>query len=317
MTVRLFIMKPEPKLVEHLVEIITHEVLAAMMEDESRASNPETYHCKFDCADGLCVRVCFDHVGNVVKAGAERVSSTLGAIPQEQAVAQMIDHTLLKPDATQQEIAQLCYEARKYGFASVCVNPTWVSLCAELLKGSDVKVCTVIGFPLGATSSESKAFETETAIKQGATEIDMVINVGALKARDIETVAKDIRGVVKAAHSRGIIVKVIIETVLLTDEEKTIASLTSKEAGADFVKTSTGFAGGGATVHDVELMRKAVGPQMGVKASGGVRTFEDAQSMIQAGATRIGASAGVKIIQGPSDQTSPKKEAGTSSAKSY
>lgn len=317
MTVRLFIMKPDPKLVEQLVEIITHEVLAAMMEDESRASNPETYHCKFDCADGLCVRVCFDHVGNVVKAGAERVSSTLGAIPQEQAVAQMIDHTLLKPDATQQEIAQLCYEARKYGFASVCVNPTWVSLCAELLKGSDVKVCTVIGFPLGATSSESKAFETETAIKQGATEIDMVINVGALKARDIETVAKDIRGVVKAAHSRGIIVKVIIETVLLTDEEKTIASLTSKEAGADFVKTSTGFAGGGATVHDVELMRKAVGPQMGVKASGGVRTFEDAQSMIQAGATRIGASAGVKIIQGPSDQTSPKKEAGTSSAKSY
>ena len=307
--------KPDPKLVEQLVEIITHEVLAAMMEDETRASNSEAYHCKFDCADGLCVRLCFDHVGSAVKAGAERVSSTLGAIPQEQAIAGMIDHTLLKPDATQQEIAQLCYEARKYGFASVCVNPTWVSLCAELLKGSDVKVCTVIGFPLGATSSESKAFETETAIKQGATEIDMVINVGALKARDIETVARDIRGVVKAAHSHGVIVKVIIETVLLTDEEKTIASLTSKEAGADFVKTSTGFAGGGATVHDVELMRKAVGPQMGVKASGGVRTFEDAQSMIQAGATRIGASAGVKIIQGPSDQVEGKKEASSSSAK--
>lgn len=309
--------KPNPKLVEQLVEIITHEVLAAMMEDETRASNPELYQCKHDCVDGLCVRLCFDHVGNVVKAGAERVSSTLGAIPQELAVAKMIDHTLLKPDATQQEIAQLCYEARKYGFASVCVNPTWVHLCAELLKGSDVKVCTVIGFPLGATSSESKAFETETAIKQGATEIDMVINVGALKARDIDTVARDIRGVVKAAHSHGVIVKVIIETVLLTDEEKTIASLTSKEAGADFVKTSTGFAGGGATVHDVELMRKAVGPQMGVKASGGVRTFEDAQSMIQAGATRIGASAGVKIIQGPSDQVEGKKEAGISSAKSY
>lgn len=304
--------KPDPKLVEQLVEIITHEVLSAMLEEETRASNPETYHCKFDCADGLCVRVCFDHVGNVVKAGAERVSSTLGAIPQEQAIAKMIDHTLLKPDATQQEIAQLCYEARKYGFASVCVNPTWVSLCAELLKGSDVKVCTVIGFPLGATSSETKAFETETAIQQGATEIDMVINVGALKARDIETVAKDIRGVVNAAHSHDVIVKVIIETVLLTDEEKTIASLTSKEAGADFVKTSTGFAGGGATVHDVELMRKAVGPQMGVKASGGVRTFEDAESMIRAGATRIGASAGVKIIQGPSDPASPKNEAGAS-----
>ena len=309
--------KPDPKLVEQLVEIITHEVLAAMMEDETRASNSEAYHCKFDCADGLCVRLCFDHVGNVVKAGAERVSSTLGAIPQEQAIAGMIDHTLLKPDATQQEIAQLCYEARKYGFASVCVNPTWVSLCAELLKGSDVKVCTVIGFPLGATSSESKAFETETAIKQGATEIDMVINVGALKARDIETVARDIRGVVKAAHSHGVIVKVIIETVLLTDEEKTIASLTSKEAGADFVKTSTGFAGGGATVHDVELMRKAVGPQMGVKASGGVRTFEDADAMIKAGATRIGASAGVKIIQGPSKQEPAKSEAAVGSSKSY
>jgi deoxyribose-phosphate aldolase len=229
----------------------------------------------------------------------------------------MIDHTLLKPDATQQEIAQLCYEARKYGFASVCVNPTWVSLCAELLKGSEVKVCTVIGFPLGATASETKAFETETAIKQGATEIDMVINIGALKARDIETVAKDIRGVVKAAHAHGALVKVIIETVLLTDEEKTIASLTSKEAGADFVKTSTGFAGGGATVHDVELMRKAVGPQMGVKASGGVRTFEDAESMIKAGATRIGASAGVKIIQGPGDHAPAKAEAFPSSATKY
>jgi len=309
--------KPDPKLVEQLVEIITHEVIGAMMEEDARASNPETYQCKFDCADGLCVRTCFDHVGNVVKAGAERVSSTLGAIPQELAIARMIDHTLLKPDATQQEIAQLCFEARKYSFASVCVNPTWVSLCAELLKGSDVKVCTVIGFPLGATSSETKAFETETAIKQGATEIDMVINVGALKARDLETVAKDIHGVVKAAHSRGAIVKVIIETVLLTDEEKTLASLISKEAGADFVKTSTGFAGGGATVHDVELVRKAVGPQMGVKASGGVRTFEDAESMIKAGATRIGASAGVKIIQGPSDQLEAKKDAGTSSAKNY
>ena len=315
--------KPDPKLVEQLVEIITHEVLGAMMEEDTRASNPETYHCKFDCADGLCVRTCFDHVGNVIHAGAERISSTLGAIPQESQIAGMIDHTLLKPDATQQEIAQLCYEARKYSFASVCVNPTWVSLCAQLLQGSEVKVCTVIGFPLGATSSETKAFETETAIKQGATEIDMVINVGALKARDLETVAKDIHGVVKAAHPRGAIVKVIIETVLLTDEEKTIASLISKEAGADFVKTSTGFAGGGATVHDIELMRKAVGPQMGVKASGGVRTFEDAESMIKAGATRIGASAGVKIIQGPSDQASVKNarvepslnEAASSSAK--
>jgi len=229
----------------------------------------------------------------------------------------MIDHTLLKPDATQQEIAQLCYEARKYGFASVCVNPTWVSLCAELLKGSSAKVCTVIGFPLGATASETKAFETENAIRQGATEIDMVINIGALKARDLELVAKDIRGVVNVAHPHGAIVKVIIETVLLNDEEKTIACLLSKEAGADFVKTSTGFAGGGATVHDVELMRKTVGPQMGVKASGGVRTFEDAENMIKAGATRIGASAGVKIIQGPSAGSPVAKEAAVGSPRSY
>lgn len=300
-------MKPDKKLVEQLVEIITHEVLAAMAEDEARTNTPEGYQCQFDCAEGLCVRVCTDRMGNVVSAGAERLSSTLGVIPQDAALAKMIDHTLLKPDATQQEIAQLCFEARKHGFASVCVNPTWVELCAELLKGSPVKVCTVIGFPLGATSSESKAFETKTAIEQGATEIDMVINIGALKARDLETVARDIRGVVNTAHAKNIIVKVIIETSLLTDEEKTIASLISKEAGADFVKTSTGFAGGGATVHDVELMRRTVGPQMGVKASGGVRTFEDAASMIKAGATRIGASAGVKIIQGPSEQAAAAK----------
>jgi deoxyribose-phosphate aldolase len=254
-------------------------------------------------------------MGNVINAGAERLTSTLGVIPQDMNLAKTIDHTLLKPDATEQEIAQLCFEARKHGFASVCVNPTWVSLCAELLKGSSVKVCTVIGFPLGATVSEVKAFETENAIRQGATEIDMVINIGALKARDLATVAKDIRGVVNAAHARGIIVKVIIETSLLDDEEKTIACLIAKEASADFVKTSTGFAGGGATVKDVALMRKTVGPQMGVKASGGVRTYEDAESMIKAGATRIGASAGVKIIQGPSGQSASGN--GSSSTKSY
>ena len=310
-------MKPDKKLVEQLVEIITHEVLAAMAEEEVRIGTPDGFHCKFDCADQLCVRLCTDRMGNVVSAGAERLSSTLGVIPQDMNLAKMIDHTLLKPDATQQEIAQLCFEARKYGFASVCVNPTWVSLCAQLLQGSQVKVCTVIGFPLGATASETKAFETETAIRQGATEIDMVINVGALKARDLETVAKDIRGVVNAAHARNIIVKVIIETVLLTDEEKTIACLIAKEAGADFVKTSTGFAGGGATAHDVELMRRTVGPQMGVKASGGVRTFEDAASMIKAGATRIGASAGVKIIQGPSAGTAVAEKSASPAAKLY
>jgi deoxyribose-phosphate aldolase len=217
-------------------------------------------------------------------------------------LARMIDHTLLKPDATQEQIAQLCFEARKYGFASVCINPTWVSLCSQLLKGSSVKVCTVIGFPLGATSPEVKAFETQVAIDNGATEIDMVINVGALKARDLQLVAQDIRGVVKTAHAAGALVKVIIEAILLTDEEKTIACLLSKEADADYVKTSTGFASGGATVQDVALMRRVVGPEMGVKAAGGVRTYEDAENMIKAGATRIGASAGVKIIQGPSQK---------------
>src|SRR5512142_2840363 len=309
-------MKLDTKLVDQLVEIITREVRVAMAEEEQRAAHAEAYQCKFDCADQLCVRVCYDKMGNVINAGAERLSSTLGVIPQDLNLARMIDHTLLKPDATQQEIAQLCFEARKYGFASVCVNPTWVSLCAELLKGSSVKVCTVIGFPLGATSSETKAFETETAIRQGATEIDMVINIGALKARDLDTVAKDILGVVKVAHPRGALVKVIIETVLLTDEEKTIASLIAKEAGADFVKTSTGFAGGGATVQDVALMRRVVGPEMGVKAAGGVRTFEDAENMIKAGATRIGASAGVKIIQGPAAQKSAAEKP-PSPSKSY
>jgi deoxyribose-phosphate aldolase len=302
-------MVTDMKTVESLVEIITHEVLAAMVEQQERTKLPEGSQCKFECADKLCVRTCFDRTGQVVDAGAERLSSTLGVIPDNMDLARMIDHTLLKPDATQDQIAQLCFEARKYGFASVCVNPTWVELCAQLLKGSPVKVCTVIGFPLGATAPEVKAFETQTAVSQGATEIDMVINIGALKARDLELVAKDIRGVVTTAHAGNAIVKVIIEAVLLTDEEKTIACLLSKEAGADFVKTSTGFASGGATVHDVALMRKTVGPEMGVKAAGGVRTYEDAENMIKAGATRIGASAGVKIIQGPSKEPAPSAAA--------
>jgi len=311
-------MNPDLKTVEQLVEIITREVLIAMAERQQRAALPEGGQCKFNCADGLCVRTCFDQAGEVVDAGAERLSSSVGIIPQDTNLAKMIDHTLLKPDATPDQIAQLCFEARKHQFASVCVNPAWVKLCAQLLEGSPVKVCTVIGFPLGATSSEVKAFETETAIEQGATEIDMVINIGALKARELEFVAQDIRGVVNAAHSRGFIVKVILETALLTDEEKTIACLLSKEAGADFVKTSTGFASGGATVHDVALMRRVVGPEIGVKAAGGVRTYEDAESMIKAGATRIGASAGVKILQGPSGSKPDIASApSTGSGKSY
>lgn len=310
-------MVTDPKMVEQLVEIITHEVLAAMLEQKEQTSLREGGSCKFNCTDGMCVRTCFDQAGNVVRAGAERLSSTIGVIPGDLNMAKMIDHTLLKPDATQDQIAQLCFEARKYGFASVCINPTWVKLCAQLLDGSPVKVCTVIGFPLGATAPEVKTFETQNAIENGATEIDMVINIGALKARDLELVARDIRGVVTASHARGALVKVIIEAVLLTDEEKTIACLLSKEAGADFVKTSTGFASGGATVHDVALMRRTVGPEMGIKAAGGVRTYEDAENMIKAGATRIGASAGVKIIQGPVSQPVPAASASTPAANNY
>lgn len=293
-------MIPDLKTTEQLVEIIAREVLVSLSEQQARAeSGPECDQCKFSCADGMCVRTCFDRAGKVVSAGAERLTSTMGVIPRDPNLAKMIDHTLLKPNATPDQIAQLCFEARKYGFASVCINPAWVKLSAQLLEGSPVKVCTVIGFPLGASAPEVKVFECQNAIEHGATEIDMVLNIGALKARDLDLVARDIRDVVAAAHARRAIVKVIIEAALLTDEEKTIACLLSKEAGADFVKTSTGFASGGATVHDVALMRRAVGPDMGVKAAGGVRTYADAESMIKAGATRIGASAGVKIIQGP------------------
>jgi deoxyribose-phosphate aldolase len=301
------------KTVERLVEVITREVLVAMMEQRQKSAAIEGEQCKFNCAEGLCVRTCFDRTGKVVSAGAERLSSTIGVIPQDGAIASMIDHTMLKPEATPDQIAQLCFEARKHGFASVCVNPTWVRLCAQLLHGSPVKVCTVTGFPLGASAPEVKAFETQNALDNGATEIDMVVNIGALKARDLDLVARDIRGVVAAAHARGALVKVIIEAVLLNDEEKTIACLLAKEAGADFVKTSTGFASGGATVADVALMRRVVGPEMGVKAAGGVRTYEDAENMIKAGATRIGASAGVKIIQGPAkEKTAPLAPAGRS-----
>jgi deoxyribose-phosphate aldolase len=304
------------KTVEQLVEVITREVLVGMMEHEQRKAACDGEQCKFNCAEGMCVRTCFDRAGRVVSAGAERLSSTIGVIPHDVSIGSLIDHTLLKPDATPDQIAQLCFEARKYGFAAVCVNPTWVKLCAQLLHGSPVKVCTVIGFPLGATAPEVKAFETRNAIENGAGEIDMVINIGALKARDLELVAGDIRGVVAAAHAGGAIVKVIIEAVLLTDEEKTIACLLSKEAGADFVKTSTGFAAGGATVHDVELMRRVVGPEMGVKAAGGVRTYADAESMIKAGATRIGASAGIKIVQATAAEKTPTAAA-AGAAKNY
>ncbi len=212
-------------------------------------------------------------------------------------LAKMIDHTLLRADATQSEMAKLTEEAKQYQFASVCVNPGWVAYAAEQLQGSGVDICTVIGFPLGASTSETKAFETKDAIAKGATEVDMVINISALKDGKDDYVEQDIRAVVEAAAGKAL-VKVIIETCLLTDEEKVRACQAAVRAGADFVKTSTGFSTGGATPEDIALMRRTVGPDVGVKASGGVRSLEDMQKMIEAGATRIGASSGVKIMQG-------------------
>jgi deoxyribose-phosphate aldolase len=211
-------------------------------------------------------------------------------------MASKIDHTLLKPQATEDQFRQLCAEARQFSFATVCVNPAWVPLCAQLLAGSPVKVCTVIGFPLGATLPDVKAFETQRCIALGAAEVDMVINIGALKSGQHDVVAEDIAAVVSAAHTLGGSVKVIIETAYLTDEEKATACTLAKMAGADYVKTSTGFGPSGATVADVALMRRVVGPELGVKAAGGIKTAADAEAMIAAGATRIGTSAGVKIM---------------------
>jgi deoxyribose-phosphate aldolase len=306
----------EKDTVEKLVEVITREVLLAMIAQEENKKYPTGDNCVMEEADGMLVKTCFDGAGRVISAGAERLTSTVGVIPEDKSLAGMIDHTMLKPDATADKIAQLCFEAKKYHFASVCVNPANVKLCAELLHNTDVKVCSVIGFPLGATSTEVKVFETKNAIQNGANEIDMVINIGALKAGDNETVAKDINEIAKACHNNGAILKVIIEAALLTDEEKVVVCLLAKEAGADFVKTSTGFSSGGATLHDVALMRKTVGPNLGVKAAGGIHTHEEAEQMIAAGATRIGASAGIKIIQadGSDSKADSKSKA---PAKSY
>lgn len=220
--------------------------------------------------------------------------------PEQRAheVARIIDHTLLKPDATREQIERLCAEARRYRFKSVCVNPTWVPLCVALLAETpEVLVCTVIGFPLGANTPEAKSYEARQAIRIGAREVDMVMNAGALKSGDRELVERDIRAVVETAHAAGALCKVILETGLLSNDEIEMACRVAQAAGADFVKTSTGFGPGGATVEHIALMRRTVGPQMGVKASGGVRTFEDVQALVAAGATRIGASAGVRIVE--------------------
>jgi deoxyribose-phosphate aldolase len=282
--------------IETLVEQITKEVLILLQEEEAHARTDGDNDSCTDCI-GQCVQQCQDKVRIVVNAGASRLTSTLGGVNVSKDIAAMIDHTLLKADASQDQIAQLCYEASKYGFAAVCVNPTHVKLCSQLLKGTPVHVCTVVGFPLGATPPEVKAYEAQQAIDDGAIEVDMVINIGALKSKDYALVERDIATVATTCHTSGAILKVIIEAALLTDEEKVIACQLAKAAPADYVKTSTGFGPGGATVHDVELMRRAVGPAMGIKAAGGIKSLEDAQAMITAGATRIGASAGVKIVQ--------------------
>ena len=264
---------------ENLVDQITDMVLAKLGGEE------------------YCPTFCHADIERIVDAGAERIGIVLGETATAHDWASLIDHTLLKPEATEADIRKLCDEAAQFGFASVCVNPSWVKKASEFLRGTNVPVCTVIGFPLGATLSDVKAYEARRAIFNGAREVDMVINIGALKSGDDCTVEDDIRAVVDAAHENGILCKVIIETALLTDEEKVRACLSSKNAGADFVKTSTGFAKGGATVDDVALMRRVVGSELGVKASGGVKGIEDARAMFEAGATRIGASVGVKIAQ--------------------
>jgi deoxyribose-phosphate aldolase len=265
---------------EKLVEQITDLVL-------SKLDDGGDNHASFCSAD----------VKRIVDAGASRIGVVLGESATAHDWASLVDHTLLKPEASESDIKKLCNEAIEFGFASVCVNPAWVKRAAEFLKGSNIPVCTVIGFPLGATLPDVKAYEARRAIFNGAREVDMVINIGALKSGDDCAVEDDIRAVAQAAHENGVLLKVIIETALLTDEEKTRACLASKNAGADFVKTSTGFAKGGATVEDVRLMRRVVGSQLGVKASGGVKGIEDARAMFEAGATRIGASVGVKIAQ--------------------
>src|SRR5215467_5841486 len=222
----------------------------------------------------------------------------------------MIDHTLLKPDATRADIEKLCREAAQFHFATVCVNPCWVALAAHLLRGSGVGVCSVVGFPLGATTADVKHYETRRAIFDGATEIDMVINIGALKSGDLQTVERDIAAVVSPCREAKVVSKVILEVALLTDDEKIAGSTLAKAAGADFVKTSTGFASGGATAADVALMRRVVGAEMGVKAAGGVRDYEGLKAMVAAGATRVGASAGVKIVQESKGETPTAAAAG-------
>lgn len=279
---------------DQLVEAITREVLASLAAPGTMGVQGGT------CAgcSGACAAQCATKVRDVVAGGATRVEYHGQAADVPTDLARYIDHTLLRPDAVVADIDKLCAEAAEFRFAAVCVNPTWVRRAADDLRNSDVGVASVVGFPFGATPTEIKVFEARRAIRDGAREIDMVINIGALKSGLQAQVREDIARVADACHEAGALCKVIIETGLLTDEEKVIACRLAQLGKADFVKTSTGYAKGGATVFDVALMRETVGPKMGVKASGGIRTAEDVQDMIAAGATRIGASAGVKIVTG-------------------
>jgi deoxyribose-phosphate aldolase len=277
---------------DQLIDTITQEVLRSLGRDPAAAAD--------SCADctGGCAGSCSDKVRRFVGTGTGRVGYTGDGADVPTDLAAYIDHTLLKPEATADDIDRICSEARAFGFASVCVNSFWVKRAATNLRGSDVKVASVIGFPFGASPPEIKAMEARRAIRDGARELDMVINIGALKSGDLDLVRTDVTKVSEACREAGVALKVIIETAYLTDEEKVIASHLAREAKATFVKTSTGYGPGGATVHDVLLMRETVGPEMGVKASGGIRTREDVRDMIAAGATRIGASAGVQIVSG-------------------
>jgi deoxyribose-phosphate aldolase len=292
-----------PQDLQRLIDIITGEVIAAQ-----RAAGGGS-RCSCHSVVGDC---CPDRLRGVLDAGASRLGvHAAGGAPET--VASMIDHTLLKPDASRGDIEKLCREAAEFHFATVCVNPVWVAKAAALLRGSGVGVCSVVGFPLGATTADVKHYETRRAIFDGAAEIDMVINVGALKSGDLRTVERDIEAVVSPCRECGVVSKVIIEAALLTDEEKVTASTLSKAAGADFVKTSTGFASGGATATDVALMRRVVGAEMGVKAAGGVRDLDGLKAMVAAGATRVGASAGVKIVQ----ESKGQRPAGAGPATGY
>jgi len=284
-----------PRDLQRLIDIITEELLAA--QSQSGLQTRCTCH-------SVLSECCPSRLRGVLDAGATRLGlHAAGGAPG--GVSGMIDHTLLKPDATRAEIEKLCREAAEFHFATVCVNPVWVALAASLLRGGSVGVCSVVGFPLGATSADVKHYETRRAIYDGASEIDMVINIGALKSGDLRAVERDIEAVVEPCRQCSVLSKVIIEAALLTDEEKITACTLSKAAGADFVKTSTGFGPGGATAADVALMRRVVGAEMGVKAAGGVRDLEGLNAMVAAGATRVGASAGVKIVQESRGQKSP------------